>query len=362
MRRATVYDVAERAGVSIATVSCTYWQPSRVRESTRLKVLEVAKRLNYIPSASARNLARGRVGALGLYSFDFCPVRSLEQGCEDGQEREGETDICTYPLYADEVERGFQQACWQMGQAVLLGGSTGSNPTRSVVDMAGRVDGLALLSWLGDISTLQRLATIMPVVMLAQNPGDLPVLYVSADNYAGLGELVDHLVGVHGAKRIEYVGSMIDPEMRERFHVIQERLTQLGRPVPLMPVDEGFAAKQPFQSVKAMQLARDLPDALVCENDQTALAVINFLRGLGTRVPDDVMVTGADGILAGRFSDPTLTTVQLPMQRIGNIAAHELARQEGKPWTKTKSVLVSEKLKIRQSCGCERPVIHVSDC
>jgi len=65
-----VYDVAERAGVSIATVSFAFAQPHRVRPSTLEAVLAASEALGYLPSASARGLATGRTGAIGLYSFD----------------------------------------------------------------------------------------------------------------------------------------------------------------------------------------------------------------------------------------------------------------------------------------------------
>ena len=69
-RRPTVYDVARRAGVSIATVSFAFSQPERVRPGTLAAVLRAADDLGYTPSASARGLAKGKAGAIGLYSFD----------------------------------------------------------------------------------------------------------------------------------------------------------------------------------------------------------------------------------------------------------------------------------------------------
>ena len=67
----TVYDVAERAGVSIATVSFAFRRPEKVKASTREMVLAVAREMGYVPSASARGLADGRTRAIGLYSFDY---------------------------------------------------------------------------------------------------------------------------------------------------------------------------------------------------------------------------------------------------------------------------------------------------
>ena len=67
----TVYDVAERAGVSIATVSFAFRRPEKVKASTREAVLAVARELGYVPSASARGLAHGRTRALGLFAFEY---------------------------------------------------------------------------------------------------------------------------------------------------------------------------------------------------------------------------------------------------------------------------------------------------
>ena len=93
-KRPTVYDVAQAAGVSIATVSFAFRQPERVRAGTREAVLRAARELDYMPSASARGLARGRTGALGLFSYDLL----LE---EPADEPVGEEDFRTYPLYVD---------------------------------------------------------------------------------------------------------------------------------------------------------------------------------------------------------------------------------------------------------------------
>lgn len=127
-KRPTVYDVAQAAGVSIATVSFTFRQPERVRESTRKTVVEAARRLNYVPSASARGLAHGRTGALGLYSFDMLlesdgTVGGGPSGDDPGPYFAGDVaarafaddaddaSFRTFPLYVDEVQRGFELEC-----------------------------------------------------------------------------------------------------------------------------------------------------------------------------------------------------------------------------------------------------------
>ena len=71
MARVTVYDVAEKAGVSTATVSFAFRHPDKVKDDTKAKVLRVAEELGYVPSGNARSLAKGRTGTLGMYAFDM---------------------------------------------------------------------------------------------------------------------------------------------------------------------------------------------------------------------------------------------------------------------------------------------------
>jgi hypothetical protein len=132
-RRPTVYDVAERAKVSIATVSFAFSRPDQISAATRERVLETARELGYMPSASARGLARGRTGALGLHSFDLLIDRPLQRepaepaAADDAGARvpyapgrtflpwddagEVAADPRAFPLYVDEVRRGFELEC-----------------------------------------------------------------------------------------------------------------------------------------------------------------------------------------------------------------------------------------------------------
>lgn len=361
MRRATVYDVAERAGVSIATVSFTYRQPNRVRESTRRKVLAAARELDYIPSANARGLAKGRTGVLGLYSFDLLLEHPLGQGNPasdvglksdvDSDLDGAEPNIRAYPLYVDEVQRGFELECWHQGQAVLLSSSDDGKRGESITDLAGRVDGLALFSWGESPEALKRLAKTIPVVMLSQSKGDLPVMYLSFDNESGMNRIVDHLVDVHGARRIVFIGTLDFPEVGVRLDILKRRVHKRGLPA-CRPIDAVLDHRVLYQALAHVVREDKLPDALVCANDQMALSVMDVLLDLGIRVPGDVIVTGVDGILAGRFATPALTTVQLYMERLGRMAADSLAERDGQPWKEPRSAMAPARLVVRESCGC----------
>ena len=226
--RPTVYDVAERAGVSIATVSFAFRRPDKVRTETRDMVLRVARELGYVPSGSARNLARGRTGVLGLHLFDLLVESAppVETGLNAGGDPAGSTtppgltDLAeldldvdliswdaeedvrrsaprTFPLYVDEIQRGFVLECKRAGTAVLL--STGGLGASEIADTAGQVDGLAILPGPTVTASLGSVSSTLPVAVLSSPLGDAH--HVLADNAGGERMLVDRLlVVIHGSE------------------------------------------------------------------------------------------------------------------------------------------------------------------
>jgi len=371
-KRPTVYDVAQAAGVSIATVSFTFRQPERVRESTREAVLRAARELNYMPSASARGLAHGRTGALGLFSFDMLleaggvaggrPVPAdpgayfsdeiVERAFADDADDE---NFRVYPLYVDEVQRGFELECARRGRALLIGrGSMGDGA--GVTDIAGRVDGLAVFP--GDRSSeiLDQVARRLPVVAFAVPHGLGGLHRVRVDNGGGVRALVEHLVQVHGITDIGFVGQPQMSDYAERFEGLRKALADLGLPVPDEVLDPTpLAADDPFPVVRRLHAAGSLPRALVCASDQHAMDLVEVLRRLGCDVPGDVAVTGFDGVVAGRLFTPSLTTVRQPMEAMGRLAVdiliETLANPDAPPVDRTLPV----RPLFRESCGCPRP-------
>lgn len=389
MHKATVYDVAEQAGVSTATVSFAFRQPDRVRPATRQRVLDAARELGYVPSASARGLARGRTGALGLYSFDM--ILEYPQGEAGGPSSEGgettgtnkdadvvahaygaangqtvddavngetavpELDVRAYPLYVDEVQRGFELECWHNGRAVMIS-SGGAERGESVTDVAGRVDGLAVFPGSGtDNMPLDVLSRRLPIVQFGEGGRYTPGAYVCCDNQSGMQLLIDHLIDQHGVSSMMFVGDLSSYDMRVRYDTFVTRTAERGG-VAAERVCVQYSSESTGDNLRDLLsgLANDrrLPQALVCANDQTALRVIDLLKAIGVRVPEEVKVTGFDGILAGRMSSPTLTTVRQSMEAMGRLAAHLLDERGGKPWDEPTYYKLPVRMNIRHSCGC----------
>ena len=165
--------------------------------------------------------------------------------------------------------------------------------------------------------------------------------------------MVDHLVDVHGVTEMSFIGELTTYDMYRRFEAFRSRAAERGIGVgrPLLD-DSVSSSKEWLVNLCEAVDVEGLPRALVCGNDQTALSVIDVLRDAGVRVPQDVIVTGFDGILAALIGSPTLTTVRQPMGAMGRLAVKLLDERGGVPWDEPCVHRLPVKVVLGQSCGC----------
>jgi LacI family transcriptional regulator len=340
---ATLYDVARLAGVSTATVSRVLHGQDRVRDSTRARVLEVIQQLGYVPDGAAQSLSRRRKYIIGL----VCVERLAPQ----------QYDIESMSLlFYDEILRGVEQRIRDLNWSLLityLRESNGADVGR-LSTLSGKVDGLLVGEGIVPPDELARLAERIPVVAVSGDPAERAADVVTADNRAGSAALVSHLVEVHHRRRLFHVdGPVTAPDAKER----RLGLGQVLEAHPGTALVGSYSGRFSVQSgVEAgeLLLARrgDLPDAVVCANDQMAIGVLQaFARG-GVRVPDDLAVTGFDDIFPGSLSDPSLTTVHQPMRLLGERACARLLERIAAPDLPPQVELLPTSLVLRRSCGC----------
>ena len=353
----TVYDVAERAQVSIATVSRVLRSPDAVRETTRDRVMEAVRYLGYVPSGNARALAARRTNVIGLFfpghdDLDVSAALSQSAGAEvpivvdDGslvQETEN--------LYFDEVLRGAEIEAWRRGFALMVAAGRGASREALVNDIAGRVDGLAVLARTVSDELLAHVARRIPVVVLAGSERDDGFDHVSASNGPGMRTLAGHVLGAHGVRDVVYIAGPEDsPDDAERLDGFRSALRDAGIVESDVPVYRGDFTRERGRAIGERILAHHTPRAVVCSNDQTALGVLDVLEARGIRVPDDVLVTGFDGISAGRHSRPTLTTVHQPMVELGRAAVHAITARLDDPTLAAQSLTLPVQVVLRASC------------
>ncbi len=341
---ATLYDVAREAGVSTATVSRVVHAQERVSPATRQRVLEVIEALGYVPDSAAQSMVRRRKEVIGLIATDARdPDSEVEQ--------EG-------LLFTEEVLRGVESALTSVGWSVLISvrrSADKADALRWLQKISAKVDGLLITEGTNYPEHLPRLAARIPVVLISGSPDEPNVDVVDADNRTGISDLVSHLIEEHGKTRLWYVTGPLDaPDARERRSVFESELARYPG-VRLMGSFEGaFAAVSGQHAVRELLAGprHELPDAIVCANDQTAIGAMMELRAAGLRVPADIAVTGFDDIALGALLTPTLTTVHQPMRLLGERGCAMLLDRIAHPGLPRQVERLPTRLVIRESCGC----------
>ena len=332
-RPVTIYTVADSAGVSIATVSRVLRGTAPTSPTTRRKVLQAVQELDYIPLRAARKVE------VPLHQTHGLVLPGLNG-----------------PFYS-ELLAGFEAAAARYGQSVViqLAGPT-VDLEEAVRRLLHRVDGLVLANDTVGDAFVRQTCRGTPTVLVARNPvhGCDTVL---VENFRAAQELTDHLLR-HGRRRLVFVG---DPagshDVTERyagFRAVLARSTAVEARLPvLVPLEEGSGPEAVAALIDALRPgATDPVDALVCANDELAVALMSVLARRGVRVPEDLAVVGFDDIMTSRFVAPGLTTVLQPMRSLGRWAAIRLhERIEGRTHDVHPQVLPT-RLVVRGSCGC----------
>jgi len=331
-RSPTIYEVAERAGVSIATVSRVQRNAALVAGPTRDRVARAIEELEYRPSSLGRRLANGSHEATGIVFPDL-----------------------SGPYYSA-VILGYEEASAAEGRSVLiLGTHRRPGAVDQVFDLAGRVDGLVIFGRTVDDSVVEELHRRgVPVVLLAREAVGRADS-VRVDNRSAATELVTHLIE-HGHRSIVFVG---DPDASadagERWAGYLAAHAAAG----LEPADQPVPCA--FREVDGREAGREIlgrsprVTALVGANDEIAMGLLEAARHAVLRVPQDVAITGWDDIPAARHLSPPLTTVRQPMHEIGRRAAALLQERIGGLRRQPRHDVLPTELVVRASCGCAAP-------
>ncbi len=340
----TLYDVAREAGVSTATVSRVVHGQDRVRLSTRRRVLEAIEALGYIPDGAGQSLAQRRKEVIGLVAVE-------SRGPETDIEREGF-------LFIEEVLRGVERSLAELGWSLLIS-------FLRDVDLAGayqrmqkisaKVDGMLIAEGIVGSEQLALLAARVPIALIAAYPDELHADVIGADNRSGTKAAVGHMVEQHGTTRLFYIAGPAEaPDARERRRAFEEAVAEHPGATVAGSFEGRFAAISGQLAVREILAAprRELPDAIICGNDQMAIGAMRELQTAGIRVPADVAVVGFDDMHLSSMLTPPLTTVRQPMRLLGQRACSRLLQRIGDPTLPPQVERLATELIVRESCGC----------
>jgi len=330
----TIYDVAERANVSTATVSRVFNNQTRVANATRERVLKVADALGYSPHISAQNLALQKTSLLAA----VVPF---------------ETDF----FYA-QVMRGMQDALFDSEFDLTIYLAPEKQETKGQLERAlqpGRADGVVLLSAeLSDAQAEMVQASGQPLVLVDTHHSFFDS--ISVDNDEGAYDAVQRLLA-HGYQRIAHI--TVAPEApapaRNRRFGYEQALRQGGQPVdPELVVYStsypfGFMEEAGYEAMQQLLALPEPPDAVFACSDVQALGALQALRDHGLRAPDDVAIVGFDDIHTSRHVG--LSTLRQPMREMGKLAVQKLLQRIAQPArTPSKTVFAPEYI-ARSTCG-----------
>lgn len=323
-------DVAERAGVSIATVSHVLSGRRPVAEHTRLRVQQVIDDLGFQPNAIARSMVTQRTHTIALIVPDI-----------------------TNPFYPA-IARGLQDVLTPVDYFALLASTGGDSATeRHLVELmvARQVDGIAFAGYYKHVHDVEpALAAGIPVVLLGSRTPRVGIDTVTSDNVGAAALATQHLLE-QGHRRIGFISGPagLGP-VADRVLGYQEVLKENGVPVPTeLMVRTQFTREGGREGMARLLELAARPEAVICTNDIVAIGAMDAARQAALRVPHDVAIVGFDDIDAASLVSPALTTVRIPAREegaaSGRLLLHRLTENAQPP----QSVMFSGTLIRRES-------------
>jgi LacI family transcriptional regulator len=333
----TLEEIARHAGVSRSTVSRVMNDHPNVDRETRSHVLAVAERLNYHPNIAARGLAAGgRTHIIGI----VIPT--------------GVSNLFADPYFPLLIQ-GIASACNANDHSVMLWIAEQGyerSALRRIVQ-GGLIEGVVLASALMDDPIFEALVKRgLPFVMVGRHPDNDTVSYVDIDNRRSAREVVTHLLRF-GHERIATISgprNMIAGSDRLQGY-LDALVDRKIAPNPDLIVEGDFSEESGYAAMQQLLLRSPAPDAVFAASDAMAVGALRALHQAGKRIPDDIAVAGFDDIPFAARTQPPLTTVRQPIQRMGAMAAETLMELISSHDNRPRRIILPTELVIRASCG-----------
>jgi len=327
-------EIANRAKVSIATVSRTINRVPTVRPAYARRVQKVIDEVGYYPNIHARALVSGRSRIFGLMVSEI-----------------------TNPFFP-EIVQTFEDLGAEHKYEILLSSIT-SNPGR--IEMAARrmielrVDGVAILTFGredGLVDAFHR-HNIPAVVVDIETSG--PVLKTVLIDYRhGIRQAVQHLAAL-GHVRIAFIGGPAHLKTAvARKVAFQECMREIGLKIyPELVIEGNHTMESGMRAMSALAAASVRPSAVICSNDMTAIGVMREAFELALKIPSDLSVVGFDDTHFAQFMTPPLTTVRMSQAEIARLAFRALLHSVETPRGRTSREVytIQTDLVIRGSTG-----------
>lgn len=302
-------DVARVARVSVSTASLALRGGDRVAPETKARILDAARKLNYVPNELGRSMRRGRTHTIGI----VIPQTTQR--------------IFSHPFFT-EVMGGVTDVAVSAGYTVLLSVSSHDDSSDAYTRLldSRRADGAILMAAsLADRNALALAASGLPVVFLGAWHNGPPVHSVCIDERAAARRVVEHLLE-QGYQRIAHLaGQEGHGPAIEREQGYRDALAAVGRVADPTLVARGDFSPDSGRAAMVEILGQGpAPHAVFAASDEMAIGALQVLTERELRVPFDVALAGFDDIALAEMISPPLTTVHYPMWELGRAATRLL--------------------------------------
>ncbi len=335
----TIYDIAQEAGVSIATVSRVFNNSRRVSEENRQKVSAVAERLGYQPHVSAQNLARRKPNLVAA----VIPM------------------LTTY--FFIEVMRGMQDELAKCEYDLIVFSAPALDDLDAQLERAlqkGMAAGVLVFSTPLTLARTERLRTSeLPVVLVDSFHPEFDSIYI--DNEQGGYVATQHLIE-QGFERIGLIlANPVSVPAADRRRGYERALREAGQSCAearIVASDDdhqhGYTEEAGYAGMRTLLCKRPRPDAVFVASDIQALGALRAVQEAGLRVPDDIALIGFDDIRISSYVG--LTTLRQPMYEMGKLAVEKLLLRLQSMDYPTSHTVFAPRLVVRATTGAPLPV------
>ncbi len=340
----TIYDIAEEAGVSAATVSRVLTDSAKVSPEKRARVMELVDKYNFKPNALAKGLSNARSKMIGILSAD---VRN--------------------PYYA-QIFASCEQAARDAGYTVLLANTLGDTTreeeglkmlrgqqAEAIIQMGGRVDDL--VSSTDYVELVNQIMIAVPIVITGKLDGTQCNI-VRIDNQRSMDIIMEYLLGL-GHRRIALIGGWMHV-LSTYEKVLRYKLILQENRIPFDPelvMTEGdYDAENGYELMNKMFDKGICPTAVIAINDFNAIGIMRSIMEHGYQVPGDISLVSYDNTYVSELMIPQLTSVDYNYDEYGRQLVETAIEAIEKKTTNTIKTVIPN-LVIRESSGPVRKIL-----
>jgi LacI family transcriptional regulator len=330
MKKTTIREVAERAGVSVSTVSRFLNNRPDINAETKERIQKAIDELKYVPSSIARGMVLNKTNTIGLILPDI-----------------------TNPYFSS-IARGIQHTADQYGYSVILC-DTESNPGKELNSIkllrSKRVSGMiAALSGDCKDELLHLKSENFPFVQIDRNIPGVEVPTVTADNLLSAKTAVNYLIEAGHREIAHLAGDLSTKTARNRFQGFEEAMKESGLSINREWVLEcEFSIASGIEKMSCILEGNQIPTAVFCGNDLIATGAYQVIKTAGLKIPEDISIVGHDDIELASIITPALTTMALDKYSMGQLAVEALIREIEDGVTTNNEIILGTSLIIRES-------------